>query len=146
MLVDIIIALSAAIAGFLIGRSYSGESKQAMQANEQRLAEAEQELAGYREKVTEHFQGTAQLVERMNENYREVYQHLAEGAQQLTDCETTLKAVYPPMIAEQSADALPVGVEASHEAQAEPATETSEKEADENDVRDQAASARQAGF
>ncbi len=146
MLVDIIIALSAAIAGFLIGRTCGGESKKSMQVNEQRLAEAEQALAGYREKVTEHFQGTAQLVERMNENYREVYQHLAEGAQQLTDCETTLKAAHPPMIAEQSADALPVGVEASHEAQAESATEAPEEKADESEVQDKVASARQAGF
>ncbi len=147
MLVEIVIGVIAVIVGFFIGRLSSGEGKE-KKANQQRLEKAEQELAEYREKVTTHFQGTAQLVERMNENYREVYHHLAQGAQQLTDCETTLQVVQPPNITQQSAAALPQAVEKSHEeVEDKPVPEKSaEAVDDERKGRDQAVSAREAGL
>ncbi|MCF6217195.1 MAG: YhcB family protein [Gammaproteobacteria bacterium] len=145
MLVEIAIGVIAMIVGFFIGRFGGAKSRQATKAHEQRMEKAEQELAEYRENVTAHFQGTAQLIERMNENYREVYHHLAQGAQQLTDCETTLQAVEPLNIAQQSAAALPQTVEKSH---AEiPAESVAEKVVEnESEGRDQAVSARQAGL
>ncbi len=147
MLVEIAIGVIAVIIGFFIGRFSSGEGKE-KKVNQQRLEKAEQALAEYRESVTAHFQGTAQLIERMNENYREVYHHLAQGAQQLTDCETTLQVVQPPNITQQPAAALPQAVEKSHEeAEGEPPPKKPEKVVDDaNEERDQSVSARQAGL
>ncbi len=145
MLVEISIGVVAVIIGFFIGRLGGAQSRQATKAHEQRLEKAEQALAEYRGNVTAHFQGTAQLIEQMNENYREVYQHLAQGAQQLTDCETTLQVVQPPNIVQQSTAALPQTVEKSHEERpVEPAAEKMVE--NESDGRDQAVSARQAGL
>ena len=49
-----------------------------------RLRESDKE---YRESVSEHFSGTAELVQQMTESYKDVYQHLATGAQALCSAE-----------------------------------------------------------
>jgi len=49
-----------------------------------RLRESERE---YRENVSEHFSATAELVKQMTESYKDVYQHLAHGAQSLCSAE-----------------------------------------------------------
>ena len=49
-----------------------------------RLRESDQE---YRENVSEHFSMTAELVKQMTESYKDVYQHLATGAQSLCSAE-----------------------------------------------------------
>ncbi len=73
----------AALVGFFIGRNAGGDGQRMKLEYEQRLQQAEQELQHYQQQVSEHFKGTAALVEQMNENYRAVYQHLASGAQHL---------------------------------------------------------------
>ncbi len=45
----------------------------------------------YREDVSEHFNVTAELVRQMTESYKDVYQHLAIGAQELCSGEAALK-------------------------------------------------------
>ena len=56
----------------------------------QRAAELESELAqlqsdfdGYRDKVNQHFLTTSELVQKMTDSYRDVYEHLATGSEQL---------------------------------------------------------------
>ena len=39
----------------------------------------------YEQSVTEHFAGTAQLLHRMQDDYRSIYSHIASGAQTLCD-------------------------------------------------------------
>lgn len=45
----------------------------------------------YRDSVSDHFSMTAELVQHMTESYREVYQHLASGAQDLCSSEVANK-------------------------------------------------------
>ncbi len=50
---------------------------------EQRLHEAENSLQGYQRDVAEHFAQTSQLVNNLTHAYREVHEHLANGALKL---------------------------------------------------------------
>jgi len=50
---------------------------------EQRLHEAESSLQGYQRDVAEHFSQTSQLVNNLTSAYREVHEHLADGALKL---------------------------------------------------------------
>lgn len=50
---------------------------------EQRLHEAENSLQGYQRDVAEHFSQTSQLVNNLTHAYREVHEHLANGALKL---------------------------------------------------------------
>jgi uncharacterized membrane-anchored protein YhcB (DUF1043 family) len=50
---------------------------------EQRLHEAESTLQGYQRDVAEHFTQTSSLVNNLTQAYREVHEHLANGALKL---------------------------------------------------------------
>ncbi len=50
---------------------------------EQRVHEAENSLQGYQRDVAEHFAQTSQLVNNLTHAYREVHEHLANGALKL---------------------------------------------------------------
>jgi len=52
---------------------------------EHRLEKALESRADYEAEVAEHFAQTAQLLNRMTEDYRAVYGHLAAGADKLCD-------------------------------------------------------------
>ena len=54
---------------------------------ESRLERAQESRADYEADVAEHFAKTARLLSRMTEDYREVYTHLAAGADSLCDGE-----------------------------------------------------------
>lgn len=63
-----------------------------------RVRELESQIRGlkenhreYRDSVSDHFSMTAELVQHMTESYREVYQHLASGAQDLCSSEVANK-------------------------------------------------------
>jgi uncharacterized membrane-anchored protein YhcB (DUF1043 family) len=50
---------------------------------EQRLHQAESELQAYQRNVAEHFTQTSALVNNLTQAYREVHEHLADGALKL---------------------------------------------------------------
>lgn len=50
---------------------------------ENQIRELKDNHAEYRDSVSNHFSMTAELVQHMTESYRDVYQHLAGGAQDL---------------------------------------------------------------
>jgi uncharacterized membrane-anchored protein YhcB (DUF1043 family) len=52
---------------------------------EAQLDAAQQARADYEAEVTEHFARTGELLSRMTEDYRAVYNHLARGADELCD-------------------------------------------------------------
>lgn len=58
---------------------------------EQQLQDLQRTHARYRDEVSEHFSTTAELVQQMTESYRDVYQHLASGAQDLCTGEVASK-------------------------------------------------------
>ena len=51
-----------------------------------KLENLQQEFDGYHDQVGQHFLKTSELVQKMTESYRDVYEHLATGSQAL--CQT----------------------------------------------------------
>lgn len=58
---------------------------------EEQIQELESRHNRYRDSVSEHFGMTAELIQQMTESYRDVYQHLATGAQNLCSSEVASK-------------------------------------------------------
>lgn len=71
------------VAGLLIAKRINGSSPAKVSELEARVQELQRHHAQYRDNVSEHFNTTAELVQQMTESYRDVYQHLAGGAQDL---------------------------------------------------------------
>lgn len=80
------IGFIALIAGGLIGalayRFFAPSQKQAEEVKAE-LEDARAELNNYKADVSQHFDRTAELVNDLAQNYVNVYQHLADGAQTL---------------------------------------------------------------
>ncbi len=57
--------------------------RQRIQELERELAELQQGFDDYRNQVSQHFLTTSELVQKMTDSYREVYEHLASGSQAL---------------------------------------------------------------
>lgn len=73
-------------AGLLIGYIMAGRasaSPKKIIELEQKLQDSQRSYAQYRDEVGEHFSTTAELVQQMTDSYKDVYQHLASGAQEL---------------------------------------------------------------
>lgn len=70
------------VAGLLIAKRINSSPAKVSEL-EARVQELQRHHAQYRENVSEHFNTTAELVQHMTESYRDVYQHLAGGAQDL---------------------------------------------------------------
>jgi uncharacterized membrane-anchored protein YhcB (DUF1043 family) len=56
------------------------------QALQEKLSRLQQEFDSYHEQVSQHFLKTSELVQKMTDSYRDVYEHLASGSQAL--CQT----------------------------------------------------------
>jgi len=67
--------------GFVVG--WFSRSGSGAKSKEKMLQESKDEMEQYRKDVTTHFEKTAILVGAMTEQYRAVYDHLADGAQNL---------------------------------------------------------------
>lgn len=70
-----------ALIGFLLGRAGRGSGREQELIDE--LDNARSELDGYKRKVSEHFEETAELVNGLTDQYRKVHQHLASSAESL---------------------------------------------------------------
>jgi uncharacterized protein len=57
---------------------------------ESQLDQAQQNKADYEAEVTEHFSRTADLLNKLTDDYRSVYTHLANGADQLCGDQITM--------------------------------------------------------
>ena len=80
--------------GLVVGILAAGR----LNVNPTRVRELEAEIrqlkdnhSDYRDSVSDHFSITAELVQQMTESYRDVYQHLASGAQDLCTSEVAGK-------------------------------------------------------
>ncbi len=83
------VALGVLVAGRL--RGTSGK----IQALETELAQLDRQYQAYRQQVTQHFRTTSELVKKMADSYRDVYEHLAGGSQTL--CQTNLDKPAEPI-------------------------------------------------
>jgi uncharacterized membrane-anchored protein YhcB (DUF1043 family) len=113
------IAVAAGIAiGLLAGiglgrRAGRGAAKRARDLEDQLMA-AEDEMKRYRAQVSDHFSETSKLLRDLTLQYRNVYEHLADGARTLCPDGATLLA---PSLAEA---ALPASASALHPPASEP--------------------------
>lgn len=64
---------------------------------QQNIDEIKAQHASYRQDVETHFEKSAQLAHQMAEDYRKMYQHLAQGAVELCEQESELQA--PSLVA-----------------------------------------------
>jgi uncharacterized membrane-anchored protein YhcB (DUF1043 family) len=78
------LALGGAFAiGIVIGRRRSHDAAERARELEDRLQLAEDEMNRYRQEVSEHFGQTSKLLRDLTIQYRNVYEHLADGARSL---------------------------------------------------------------
>lgn len=88
----------AAIGGLAVGVVIGVVFASRLNTNPSRVRELENQIRdlkdnsnNYRDSVSDHFSMTAELVQHMTESYKEVYQHLATGAQELCSQEVASK-------------------------------------------------------
>ncbi|MGM0633324.1 MAG: ZapG family protein [Pseudomonadota bacterium] len=91
----LLIAIGSLTAGVIIGvvatYRFSNTSPVKVRQLEQQIEDLQQTHKAYRENVSDHFSTTAELVQQMTESYKDVYRHLASGAQTLCDHEVADK-------------------------------------------------------
>lgn len=73
-----------AVAGFFAGRYFAPNQQEINDLNNQ-LAEKDAEHQKYREQVAEHVAGSARKFNKITQEYRELYEHLATGAHELCE-------------------------------------------------------------
>lgn len=78
--------------GWMLGSQRRPAHRDAIQDLEARLEQAVEDRSEYESEVREHFATTAELLNRLTEDYRSVYQHIATGADQLCDGEVIVPA------------------------------------------------------
>lgn len=82
-IIAIVCLLAGIGAGFFFGRRGNQQVKQ-NEALQEQLAANEQTLKEYKDEVMDHFEESAELINNLTEAYRNVHNHLAEGANRLT--------------------------------------------------------------
>jgi len=81
-LVAIFCLILGVVCGLLFGRATNAPYQQAQKLKDS-LEQVQSEYETYKAEVTQHFTKTAELVNTMTDNYRNVHTHLAGGAQTL---------------------------------------------------------------
>jgi uncharacterized protein len=94
-LTGIVCLVVGVVAGLLIAPRLSNNSPSKIEELETKIQELQRHHADYRDHVSEHFSATADLVHNMTESYRDVYQHLARGAQDLCNDDVAGKLLPP---------------------------------------------------
>ncbi|MFW1677940.1 YhcB family protein [Pontibacter sp. JAM-7] len=104
-LMSLVALIVGAVIGYMLGRNSPQDNRQA--ELEEELEEARQALENYREDVAQHFSKTANLFNNLTDSYKDVYQHLAGGAQQLCQSEEivrSLESSIKPQLAQEDSD------------------------------------------
>lgn len=89
IMVSVILFCVGGLVGAVISRTLM--PPQGQKDMEERLKTSRQELAEYQQDVAQHFMETSKLVNKMTQSYRDVHEHLADGAMQLTNAEISRK-------------------------------------------------------
>jgi len=72
------------IAGFYLAFNTRSDNKRKVIMDlENQIDRAKQDQADYEAEVSDHFSQTAELLRKLTDDYRAVYTHLADGAEQL---------------------------------------------------------------
>ena len=89
-----LVALGCLAAGVVAGlflASRLNASPSRVKELENQIRQLKENHREYKDSVSDHFNMTAELVQHMTESYREVYQHLASGAQDLCSSDVANK-------------------------------------------------------
>jgi|TARA_B110000483_G_C18042010_1_gene482992 uncharacterized membrane-anchored protein YhcB (DUF1043 family) len=89
-----LVAVGCLAVGVVIGvvlASRMNASPSRVQELENQIRNLKESHGEYQNNVSDHFSMTAELVQHMTQSYREVYQHLATGAQDLCPSEVASK-------------------------------------------------------
>lgn len=89
-----LISIGAFALGTIIGLLIAGRldvSPSKVKDLEEQVRKLKESNSEYRDSVSDHFSMTAELVQHLTESYRDVYQHLASGAQDLCSGEVANK-------------------------------------------------------
>lgn len=121
-LVAIFTLVLGLVCGLLFGRATNTPYQEAKELKES-LEAVQHELETYKSEVTQHFTKTAELVNEMTDNYRNVHSHLAGGAQTLCAGALQLESMG------SSTEALEAQAEEVTEVNAEERAETTTVEA-----------------
>lgn len=111
-----LVAVGCLAVGIVIGVVFASRmntSPSRVQELENQIRSLKESHGEYRDNVSDHFSMTAELVQHMTESYREVYQHLAVGAQDLCPTDVASKllptdndAVFETSAAEEETSGL----------------------------------------
>jgi len=77
----------AAAAGFYFGRSLSSDTQEKTRL-ESELKQKTEELEAFQNKVTNHFETTANLFNQVSDSYQSLYEHMAHSSNQLCATQT----------------------------------------------------------
>jgi len=73
--------------GFWLGRKNSA-SEEELKSLKEALAAKQEELDGFRNKVNQHFEKTAELFNQVSDSYQSLYEHMAKSSGQLCASQT----------------------------------------------------------
>ncbi len=89
-----LVAIGCLAIGVVVGvviASRISSSPSRVRELESQIRKLKESHTEYKDSVSDHFSMTAELIQHMTESYREVYQHLASGAQDLCSNEVANK-------------------------------------------------------
>lgn len=89
-----LVAIACLAVGIIIGVVFAGRrntSPSHVHELENQIRSLKENHSDYKDSVSDHFSMAVELVQHMTESYKEVYQHLATGAQDLCSLEVTSK-------------------------------------------------------
>lgn len=98
LITTIIIACLTFVAGILVGAGIlqlAGKPQRKSRELEKNIQEKQSEIAQYRDEVQQHFSQTSQLLGELANNYREIHNHLANGAENLCEKEPNQPIIKP---------------------------------------------------
>jgi len=104
-LVAIFCLILGVVCGLLFGRATNAPLQEAQELKDS-LNQVQSEFDTYKTEVTQHFTKTAELVNSMTDNYRNVHTHLAGGAQTLCNGALQLESMNQKDALEAQAEAV----------------------------------------
>ena len=93
-LLPVVALIVGVVIGFLLARLLPGAAPGRAQ---HKMDEMQERFEAYQSEVINHFNATANLVQKLNQNYQDIQEHLSEGASRLALDELTRQRLIPAL-------------------------------------------------